>query len=84
MGSLKITESRRFRIQAANRRLFWSFHVRDVGVAVSNPVTPTIDFHIFLSSRFSLGPTFKTLWVPDWVPRFVLPPDRAARRELDV
>jgi len=44
MGSLKITESRRFRIQAAHRRLFWSFHVRDVGVAGSNPVTPTIDF----------------------------------------
>ena len=44
MGSLKITESRRFRIRAANRRLFWSFHVRDVGVAGSNPVTPTTDF----------------------------------------
>ena len=39
--------------------------VRDVGVAGSNLVTPTTDF------RFSLGPTFKTLWVPDWVPRFV-------------
>jgi hypothetical protein len=52
MGSLEVTESRRFRMRSSNDRLFHLIlYVRDVGVAGSNPVTMTIDlieyFHFY-------------------------------------
>jgi len=37
-------------------------YVRDVGVAGSNPVTPTIDFKDFLERIFSSGGELQALW----------------------
>jgi hypothetical protein len=45
-------------------------NLRDVGVAGSNPVTPTIDFIRVFPPKYSMGPSAESLWVPDWVPVF--------------
>ena len=42
--------------------LFIVTNVRDVGVAGSNPVTPTIDSKVFFERTFLLGATFEHLW----------------------
>jgi hypothetical protein len=46
------------------------WYLRDVGVAGSNPVTPTTDFLRIFPPRYSMGPSYESLWVPDWVPVF--------------
>ena len=40
---------------------FRQHYVRDVGVAGSNPVTPTIDFPHFFSHRDALGASLKSM-----------------------
>jgi hypothetical protein len=40
--------------------------IRDVGVAGSNPVTPTTDFKDFFGPCFHLGAGFETAWGRSW------------------
>jgi hypothetical protein len=42
--------------------------VRDVGVAGSNPVTPTIDFHSFFVSSYAVGSTLGQRLGSKWGP----------------
>ena len=51
--------------QQKNQQDFDRF-LRDVGVAGSNPVTPTIDFTDYLTSSHSLGVSLKSALVQIW------------------
>ena len=62
MGSPKVTESQDSGCGRSIAVFFWIFYVRDVGVAGSNPVTPTTDSKVFFERTFLLGATFEHIW----------------------